>query len=99
MTAKKWLLLSLVRCKALNIYPFNCFQGRDYEEFVKAASADNEIQFVEVSNVEVASVLFPHVKPTKNFVGIVKSEPERFTAYGELVNWLISIILEFLVFL
>lgn len=61
-------------------------QGPDYEEFVKAAAADNAIQFVGVSNIEVAKVLFPNVKPTNLFLGIVKSEPERYTSYGELVN-------------
>lgn len=62
-------------------------QGPEYEEFVKAATADNEIQFVEVSNIEVANVLFPNIEPTNLFLGIVKSEPERYTAYGELVEW------------
>lgn len=61
-------------------------QGPDYEEFVKAAAVDNAIQFVGVSNIEVAKVLFPTVKPTNLFLGIVKSEPERYTSYGELVN-------------
>ncbi|PON88442.1 DnaJ-like [Trema orientale] len=60
---------------------FEKFEGSDYEEFVKAATADNELQFIEVSNIEVAKVLFPQMKATNNFLGIVKSEPERYTAY------------------
>lgn len=58
-------------------------QGPDYEEFVNAAKSDNETQFVEVSKVELARVLYPDIKPTDRFLGIVKSEPERYTAYGE----------------
>ncbi|XP_030491789.2 protein disulfide isomerase-like 1-6 [Cannabis sativa] len=62
---------------------FEKFEGHDYEEFLKAAAADNELQFFEVSNIEVANVLFPQIKATNKFVGIVKSEPERYTAYEE----------------
>ena len=66
-------------------------QGSHYEAFMKAATSDNEIQFVEANNIEFAKVLYPDVKAT-NFLGIVKSEPERYTAYGELAtlktaNW------------
>lgn len=60
-------------------------QGPEYKEFVKTATADNEIQFIEVSDTEVANVVFPNTEPTNLFFGIVKSEPERYTAYGELV--------------
>uniref|UniRef100_A0A2N9EHS8 protein disulfide-isomerase n=1 Tax=Fagus sylvatica TaxID=28930 RepID=A0A2N9EHS8_FAGSY len=55
--------------------------GPDYDEFAKAAISDNEIQFVEVSNIDVAKVLFPDIKDTCHFLGIVKSEPERYTPY------------------
>lgn len=50
-----------------------------------AAKSDNETQFVEVNKVEVAHVLYPDIKTTDRFLGIVKSEPERYTAYGESV--------------
>ncbi|TQD91554.1 hypothetical protein C1H46_022849 [Malus baccata] len=46
--------------------------GPNHKEFVKAATADNAIQFVEASNIEVANVLFPNMKPTSLFLGIVK---------------------------
>lgn len=59
---------------------FEKFEGHDYEEFVKAATSDNEIQFVEVSDPVVAKVLFPDIKSI-NLIGIVKSEPERYTSY------------------
>ena len=59
------------------------FQGSDYEAFIKAATSDNEIQFVEANNIEVAKTLYPDIKTTSLFLGIVKSEPERYTAYGE----------------
>ncbi|WCJ40774.1 Protein disulfide isomerase-like 1-5 [Euphorbia peplus] len=59
---------------------FDKFEGHDYEEFIKAAVSDNEIQFVETSDLVVAKVLFPDIKST-NFLGIVKSEPERYTGY------------------
>ncbi|KAM3747640.1 hypothetical protein ACB098_05G050000 [Castanea mollissima] len=60
---------------------FEKYEGPDYGEFVKAAISDNEIQFVETSNIDVATVLFPDIKDTKHFLGIVKSEPERYTPY------------------
>ncbi|CAI8584841.1 unnamed protein product [Vicia faba] len=60
---------------------FDKFEGPEYDEFVSAAKSDNETQFVEVSKVELARVLYPDIKPTDNFLGIVKSEPERYTAY------------------
>ncbi|KAK6124992.1 hypothetical protein DH2020_041266 [Rehmannia glutinosa] len=59
---------------------FDKFEGPDYGEFVKAAAADNEIQFVETSSIEVAKVLYPVAKPTKPFFGLVKSEPEHYTS-------------------
>ena len=61
------------------------FQGHEYEEFVKAATSHNEIQFVEVNDIEVAKVLFPNIKPNNLFLGLVKSEMERYTMYGKLV--------------
>ncbi|TXG69047.1 hypothetical protein EZV62_003982 [Acer yangbiense] len=64
---------------------FDKFEGPYYVEFVKSAASDNEIQFVETSNTGVAKFLFPDVKTAKQFLGIVKSEPERYTEYGELV--------------
>ncbi|KAK7335937.1 hypothetical protein VNO80_28083 [Phaseolus coccineus] len=60
---------------------FDKFEGPDYEEFVSAAKSDNETQFVEVNQVELARVLYPAINPTGRFLGIVKSEPERYTAY------------------
>lgn len=61
---------------------FDKFEGHDYEEFIKAATIDNEIQFVEVSSSAVAKILFPNINARDNFIGIVKSEPEKYTAYG-----------------
>ncbi|XP_059640516.1 protein disulfide isomerase-like 1-6 [Cornus florida] len=60
---------------------FKKFEGSDYEEFVKAATSDNEIQFVETSTVDVAKFLFPDIKPQIIFLGLVKSEPERYTTF------------------
>ncbi|XP_010545702.1 PREDICTED: protein disulfide isomerase-like 1-6 [Tarenaya hassleriana] len=60
---------------------FNKFEGSERDEFVKAATSDNEIQFVETSNTDVAKVLFPDIKTDDVFIGMVKSEPERYTAY------------------
>ncbi|XP_020207731.1 protein disulfide isomerase-like 1-6 [Cajanus cajan] len=60
---------------------FEKFEGPDYEEFVNAAKFDNETQFVAVSQLELAQVLYPDIKLTDHFIGIVKSEPERYTAY------------------
>jgi len=58
-------------------------QGPLYEEFLRAAVANNEIQFVETNSHEVAKLLFPEIKPTKPCLGLVKSEPERYTVFGE----------------
>ncbi|PSS07434.1 Protein disulfide isomerase-like [Actinidia chinensis var. chinensis] len=60
---------------------FDKFEGFEYEEFVKAATSDNEIQFVETSSIDAADVLFPNINPSNFFVGLVKSEPERYTAF------------------
>ncbi|KAK4349926.1 hypothetical protein RND71_029239 [Anisodus tanguticus] len=60
---------------------FEKFAGPDYDEFTKAAKMDNEIQFVETSNAEIAKHLFPNIKPTNLFLGLVKSEPEKYTEY------------------
>ncbi|XP_052176535.1 protein disulfide isomerase-like 1-6 [Diospyros lotus] len=60
---------------------FHKFEGSEHEEFVKAATSDNEIQFVETSSKDIANVLFPNIKPSNLFLGLVKSEPERYTAF------------------
>ncbi|GAU10998.1 hypothetical protein TSUD_112920 [Trifolium subterraneum] len=73
---------------------FDKFEGPEYEEFVSAAKSDNETQFVEVSKVELAQVLYPDIKSTDNFLGVVKSEPERYTAYDGAFT--LDKILEFL---
>lgn len=52
---------------------------------MKAATTDNEIQFVETNDISVAKVLFPDIEPKKNFLGLVKSEPERFEKFGGLM--------------
>ncbi|CAH8260665.1 unnamed protein product [Arabidopsis lyrata] len=57
-----------------------------YDEFVKAASLDNEIQFVETSSSDVAKLLFPNLKTNNVFVGLVKTEAEKYTAYGKLLD-------------
>ncbi|XP_044496319.1 protein disulfide isomerase-like 1-6 isoform X2 [Mangifera indica] len=73
---------------------FDKLEGPYYEEFVKAATSDNEIQFVETSNVEVAKVLYPDLKAANHFLGFVKSEPERYTEYDGAFE--VEKILEFL---
>ncbi|XP_010254101.1 PREDICTED: protein disulfide isomerase-like 1-6 [Nelumbo nucifera] len=62
---------------------FERFEGPDYEEFVKAANADNETQFAEACGIEVAKVLFPDIKPKNLFLGLVKSEPEKYTTFED----------------
>ncbi|CAN1317572.1 Protein disulfide isomerase-like 1-5 [Linum perenne] len=75
---------------------FEKFEGSDYEEFIKAAISDNEIQFVQVGDYVVAKVLFPDIKSTGKFIGLVKSEPEKYTAYGG--NFEMDKIQEFLAY-
>ncbi|GAV64470.1 Thioredoxin domain-containing protein/Thioredoxin_6 domain-containing protein [Cephalotus follicularis] len=60
---------------------FEKYMGPEHDEFVNAATSDNEIQFAEASNIQVANVLFPNITTTKPFLGIVKSEPEIYTTY------------------
>ena len=64
------------------------YQGSEYEEFVKAATSDNGIQFVETSSIDAADVLFPNIKTSNFFVGLVKSEPERYTAFSKYTFFL-----------
>ncbi|KAG0462828.1 hypothetical protein HPP92_021304 [Vanilla planifolia] len=64
---------------------FENFKGIEYEEFVKAASTENEIQFVETNDIEVAKVLYPHVNINTSFIGIVKREPEKFVRFEESI--------------
>lgn len=64
---------------------FSFLKGPAYEEFLKAASDDNEFQFVAVSDIEAAKILFPDIKPTNNFLGLVKDEEERYTTYGKSI--------------
>ncbi|XP_058113908.1 protein disulfide isomerase-like 1-6 isoform X1 [Magnolia sinica] len=73
---------------------FENFEGPDYEEFVKVAIADNSVQFVETCNIEVAAVLFPDVKPKNHFLGLVKSEPEKYEIFEDAFEE--SKILQFL---
>ena len=64
-------------------------QGPEHVEFVKAATTDNEIQFVETNDINIAKVLFPEVGTEKKFIGLVKSEPERYEKFGKLVLYLL----------
>ncbi|KAL1829219.1 hypothetical protein ACET3Z_007631 [Daucus carota] len=73
---------------------FEKFEGPDYEEFVKAAISDNEIQFAETSSIEVARILFPDIKASNHFLGLVKSEPEKFTSFENTFK--VDNILQFL---
>ncbi|KAJ4882111.1 Protein disulfide isomerase-like 1-5 [Raphanus sativus] len=71
---------------------FHKFEGTEYNEFVKAAKSDNEIQFVETSDRDVAKLLFPELKTSKVFIGLVKTEAERWTLQdGESVKLQIMI--------
>ncbi|CAA6672888.1 unnamed protein product [Spirodela intermedia] len=63
---------------------FENFEGPEYEEFVKAAVADNNIQFAEVNDLNVAKVLSPDIKNGKHFLGLIKSEPEVFVEFGDV---------------
>ncbi|KAL9667708.1 hypothetical protein QQ045_002072 [Rhodiola kirilowii] len=60
---------------------FEKFEGPAYGEFLNAATLNNDIQFAEVSDLEVAKVLYPEFKGDGPSAGLVKPEPERFTSY------------------
>ncbi|CAM0912919.1 unnamed protein product [Alopecurus aequalis] len=60
---------------------FKNYEGADHEEFVKAATAENEVQFVETNDRNVAKILFPGIASEEQFLGLVKSEPEKFEKF------------------
>ncbi|WOL02174.1 protein disulfide isomerase-like 1-5 [Canna indica] len=62
---------------------FDKYEGPQYEEFVKAAITDNEVQFAETVDINIARLLFPDVGIEKKFLGLVKSEPERFENFED----------------
>lgn len=59
------------------------FQGPESEAFTKAASSNNETQFVATDNFEIAKLLYPHISSNKNFVGLVKTEDDKFETFGK----------------
>ena len=50
---------------------------------MKTATTDDEVQFVETSDRSVAKILFPGITSEEQFVGLVKSEPEKFEKFGK----------------
>lgn len=72
--------------KQHNIYVIGLFQnyeGPEYDAFIKAATDNNEIQFAEAKDLSVAKTLFPNIGAEKHFLGLVKSEPERFEKFED----------------
>lgn len=66
---------------------FKTFEGIAYEEFVKAAIEDNDVQFVEVNKVEVATFLSPEINHLPYSLGLIKSEPEKNVLFeGEFIK-------------
>jgi len=73
---------------------FETFEGIAYEEFVKAAVEDNDVQFVEVNKVEVATFLSPEISRLPYSLGLIKSEPEKSVLFeGEFIK---EMILQFI---
>lgn len=60
---------------------FKNYEGAEYEEFVKAATTENEVQFVETNDRNVAKILFPGIASEEQFLGLVKSEPEKLEKF------------------
>uniref|UniRef100_A0A0D6R390 protein disulfide-isomerase n=1 Tax=Araucaria cunninghamii TaxID=56994 RepID=A0A0D6R390_ARACU len=60
---------------------FKEFEGSAYEEFVKAAKDDNEVQFVEVNNLDVAAFFSLEINHLPHALGLIKSEPEKFVVF------------------
>lgn len=65
---------------------FESYKGTEYDEFVKAAATENEIQFVETNDIKVAKALYPDIGSGKSFIGLVKSEPERYESFDEKID-------------
>ncbi|KAL0354673.1 UNVERIFIED_CONTAM: protein disulfide isomerase-like 1-6 [Sesamum radiatum] len=55
---------------------FDNFEGPDYEEFIKAAAADNEIQFVETSSTEV--YVYAEANDLKKFLEPLREIAKKF---------------------
>lgn len=72
---------------------FENYEGPEYEAFAQAASSNNETQFVATDNIEIAKLLDPQVSSNKNFVGLVKSENDKFEKFegnfeqGEILDF------------
>lgn len=62
---------------------FDKFEGDEYDQFVKAATTENEMQFVEAHDIDIAKVLFPDIGAEKQFIGLVKNESEKFEKFTE----------------
>ncbi|CAN6456463.1 unnamed protein product [Victoria cruziana] len=60
---------------------FEKFEEAYHEEFVKAAISNDDIQFVETSDVKVAEILYPGIPSKSSFIGFVKSVPEKFVSF------------------
>lgn len=57
-------------------------------EFKKAGIDDNALQFVETNQIDVAELLFPNINHAiDNFIGLVKSEAEKFVVLGEFSSF------------
>ena len=66
---------------------FKTFEGITYEEFVKSVIEDNDVQFVEVNKVEVATFLSPEINHLPYSLGLIKSEPEKNVLFeGEFIK-------------
>eukprot|EP00252_Welwitschia_mirabilis_P010193 TRINITY_DN23360_c0_g1_i1.p1 TRINITY_DN23360_c0_g1~~TRINITY_DN23360_c0_g1_i1.p1 ORF type:complete len:539 (+),score=107.16 TRINITY_DN23360_c0_g1_i1:266-1882(+) len=59
---------------------FEVSKGIAYEEFVMAAIEDNDVQFVELNDVEVAKIFSMDLKLPQSLC-LLKKEPENFVLY------------------
>jgi protein disulfide-isomerase A1 len=83
----------LKKYKKYAIGLFENYEGPESEAFAKAALTNNETQFVATDNFEIAKLLYPQISSKKNFVGLVKTENDKFEKFegkfeeGEILDF------------
>lgn len=65
---------------------FGEFMGPEYDEFVSAAKEEEDTEFVQVDNAELAGLLNLGMQKSPPFVSILKSEPETYVPYESKIE-------------
>ncbi|KAG7588768.1 Armadillo-type fold [Arabidopsis suecica] len=74
-------------CSLLLMALLKLTMGSEHNEFVKAAKSDDEIQFVETSDSDVAKLLFPDLKPIMCLLELLKLRLKVTLYMMDLTKW------------